>query len=191
MKWWFCFGTMLSIVRTDMMRAQGQKVKFPKKQDDVDIGVFYDDYQPVYVKNFCDGNGWIVDNCIVSDTSGKVLFVSLRPRKDIADVLGDVHLDIFCWVKHDGQYWHTYDVDMKRPKNGKLSRYTFKGTPCWMFDGGFVERTNLGDSMHYGFIPMKYGSCLDLWYPDWIVPQECVSNAQEVRVVKSCKEMGI
>lgn len=189
-RWFFCFGTMLSIVRSDMRVAQGKEPKFPQKQDDVDVGVFYDEFEPVHVKNFCAANGWVVDNRIVSDTTGKPLFTSLRPRSDVVDILGDVHIDIFCWVKHDGHYWHTYDTEMKRPKNGKLSRYTFKGIPEWMLSSGVVERLNVGGSRHYGFIPAKYGSCLDEWYPDWLVPQECVSKGK-VKVVKSCKEMGL
>jgi len=190
MKWFFCFGTMLSIVRSDMRVAQGKEPKFPKKCDDVDVGVFYDEFQPIYITNFCKSNGWVVDNRIVSDTTGKTLYMGLKPREDVADMMGNVHVDIFCWVKHDGYYWHTYDVDMKRPKNGKLKRYTFKGVPAWAIDGGVVERVNIGGSHHCGFIPLKYGTLLDLWYPDWLVPRECVSEG-EVRVVKSCKEIGL
>ena len=177
-KWWFCFGTMLTLVR--------EKGEF-KKHDDVDIGVFYDEYEPRLIENFAQSTGWEIKNKIVHDVSGKPLFMSLTPNEDAKRAYGNVHVDIFAWVKFEDHYWHTYDVKMEKPKRGVPHRYIFKGVESWIFDSGFVNRDNVAGGMIHGYIPLKYGTLLDRWYPDWLVKREEVSHADRTIRMKSCK----
>jgi hypothetical protein len=186
MEWFFCFGTMLTLVR------DGGKFK---KRDDVDIGVFYDKYEPVYIKNFCASNGFDIVNRIIDDTTGKPLYLTIAPKSDVKMNTGTVFIDIFAWYKWEGLYWHTYDVKMEKPAKGIPRKYIFKGIPAYTLESGMVNRDNVGDSMMYAKIPLKYGTLLDYWYTHekngtvyhWLDPRSEVSDAKWQIEMDSCR----
>lgn len=175
--WWFCFGTMLTLVR--------DHGKF-KKMDDVDVGVLYDTFEWRHIHNWYSSRGYLVENKIIDDVTKKPMYMSLKPCGDNAMVTGEWFLDIFAWRKWNGFYWHTYDTQMERPTSGVPSRYVFKGVPCELFDAGCTVRENLADSMMHGWVPLRYGTLLDLWYPDWLHKREECSHDKYVLECKSC-----
>lgn len=181
---WVCFGTLLTYVRD-----QG---KF-KKEDDIDLGVFFETFEPMHFLNMTNSRGWDLDVQIIDDFNKKPLYMSLKPQRDTQTITGDIHVDIFAWREWEGYYWHTYDMNMDRPSNGKLRQYTFKGVPKWMFDGGMIPWENVADTGMHLWIPLKYGSLMDYWYPPkgggdigWLKPRQCVSEAEAIIRVKSC-----
>lgn len=178
-KWWFCFGTMLTLIRDEG--------KF-KKIDDVDVGVFYDDFEPRYITNWCKSNGFVITKHIVDDITRKPLYYSIEPMEDIQKITGKFALDVFMWIKYKGFYWHTYDVKMEKPSNGIPRKYIFKGVPENAFSDIIHIDSIAGTSFH-GYVPLKYGTLLDLWYPNWIVKREECSHAKWVMSMDSCKEI--
>lgn len=178
MKWFLCFGNLLTVVR------DGGKFK---ENDDLDIGFYYDQFEFVYIKNVCEAHGWRVDRKILNDVDKKPLYLSLSPKEDIAKITGDFHLDLFAWYRYNGMYWHTYDVNMERPQNSIPSRYIFKGVPAYLLDE-LTHRDDIAGSGMHAWIPIKYGTLLDLWYPDWLHKRKEVSSDKYKIEIKSCKQ---
>lgn len=176
--WWFCFGTMLTFVRN-----RGQF----KKLDDVDVGVSFDTFEWLYMENFCRSRGYAVDRKIVDDVSGKPMYMSFKPMGAATELTGEWFLDVFAWRLYKDFYWHTYDTEMEYPKNGVPKRYKFKGVPRELFEAGFAEQENVAGSCMSGWIPLRYGSLLDLWYPDWLHERQECSHDKYVLECKSCK----
>lgn len=179
MKWFLCFGSLLTVIR--------DKQKFGN--DDLDIGVFYDEFEPVHIKNFCAGCGWKVEKTILHDVDKKPLFMSLVPTKDVETITGPIHIDVFAWYLHKGVYYHTYDVKMENQK--VPSKYIFKGVEKDTLDH-LISIDNVANSMMYAKIPLMYGTLLDTWYTDyekgyhWLEPRKCVSDTQWKLEMKSC-----
>lgn len=178
-KWFFCFGTMLTLVR--------DKGKFAKN-DDIDVGVYFEDFEPVYIKNWCSANGFDVRRTIIDDITKKPLYYSIVPKPDIAIVTGKFHLDVFAWMKYKNYYWHTYDVKIENPKHGIPNKYIFKGVPEYALQK-LTNIDGIAGTMFSGFVPLKYGTLLDIWYPNWIERREEVSHTKWALNVHSCKDI--
>jgi len=183
--WFLCFGSLLALIRDK---------KFG--DDDLDIGMFYDRYEPQFIKNLCNGRGWEIHHKIVHDETRRALYYSLVPQKDWQQVMGKIHVDLFCWYKWDGYYWHTYDVRMEEPKRGIPSMYTLKGIPCWMLDSGLVAWNGVGGTTMWVNVPLKYGSLFDNWYPPsdanplgWIHPHKEISDAPRIIEFKNFSDL--
>lgn len=181
---WACFGTLLTYVR--------DKGKF-EREDDIDLGVFFETYEPVHFLNMTHSRGWDMDNHVLDDTNRKPMYMSITPQKDTKTLTGDIAIDIFAWREWKGYYWHTYDMDMVKPSKGILRRYTFKGVPKWMFDGGMIPWENVSDTGMHLWVPLKYGSLMDYWYPSrggtdvgWLKPKQCVSESDAIITMKTC-----
>ena len=166
--------------------------KLFKGEDDVDIGVFYDECEEHYIKNFWQTHGLVLSHKIVDNITGKPLYYSIKASPDLKEMMGDLHICIFWWYKWDGYYWHTYDYDGHRPKTGIPSRYVLKGIPAETLEGELVHVENIANSMHGFKIPPQYGRLLDLWYPPskdhplgWLKPKQCVSDAPRIIECKS------
>jgi hypothetical protein len=179
-KWWFCFGTLLTVVR------DGSKFK---KLDDIDIGVFYDEYDVHAFETIARAFSLKVQRKIIDDVTKKPLYISFKVSENVVADAAPIEVDIFAWYKWKGLYWHTYDVDMENPKNGIPKRYTLKGVPCWMLDQKIIKLDNFADTMLPGCIPLKYGSLMDEWYGHWLEPKECVSDTRWKIKVKSMSDL--
>lgn len=178
-KWFFCFGTMLTLVR--------DKGKF-KHPDDVDVGVFLDEFEPRHLYNWCQANGFVIIRKIVDDITKKPLYISIEPSEDVQRITGKFGLDVFMWMKYNGYYWHTYDVKMERPKHGVPNKYYFKGIPEHSLSEIVPINSIAGTSFH-GHVPLKYGTLMDLWYPNWIEKRNECSHTKWVMSMKSCKSI--
>lgn len=177
--WFFCFGTMLTLVR--------DKGKF-KKIDDVDVGVFFDDFNIRYLENWCKANGFVITRQIIDDITKKHLYVSIEPKNDVKTITGSFGLDVFMWRKYNGYYWHTYDVMMERPKNGIPKKYIFKGVPETALNK-IIHIDSIAKTPFHGYVPLKYGTLMDLWYPNWIEKRQECSHTKWVMTMKSCKDI--
>lgn len=193
MPYWLCFGTLLHETRA----LTGEHVfKIPQEKfwgkvvDDIDLGVFYDNYHFQYIKNFCSGAGWEIDHTIRPDTGGQPLYVSLKPTKDVESITGEVCLDVFAWYEFKDMYWHTFDTRMERPHKGIPDKYVFRGVPKWVFKD-FVGIDNVAGSGMNAKIPLRYGTLFDWWYTDWIKPRpQATSNALWEIQFKSFKDLA-
>jgi hypothetical protein len=173
-KWFLCFGTLLNIIRNNELNISSQ---------DIDIGVIGDInfmYQQLAQENK-------VENYIKSNDTGDILKVAFKDDTDVS-------IDVFRWLPFKGMYWHTYDHQMKFPKDGIPSKYLFKSMPVEVFDcppttirkkredmkyhtqGRPSMSTNgtwaisLPDAPAEGIdlqLPYMYGYFLDIAYPDW------------------------
>jgi len=178
-RWFFCFGTMLTLVR--------DKGKFPDR-DDVDIGVFYEETGEECIRQICQLCGLKENKRITNDIDKKPLYVSLSPNKDCAQDVGDVHIDIFFWYKHRKQRYHTYDINFESPKSGIPKTYYFKGIDASLLEE-YARIENISGSMMEGKIPLRYGTLLDIWYPHWLQRRKEVSAAPYILKCKSCSEL--
>lgn len=173
-----CFGSMF--------HATFKGNQWPK-YDDLDIGVLDDGFEHIHVENFAKSTGFDIKHRIVDDITGKPMYFGLEPKEDAKAAYGDAMVDVFVWRKYKGIYWHTYDVKMEFPRNGIPTRYIFKGVEAnRTFDEGFVNIDNIGGSMMHVQVPIKYGTLLDEWYPNWIEPRQEVSHSGYVIEMKSC-----
>jgi hypothetical protein len=179
-KWFFCFGTMLAMIR--------DKGKF-EEGSDIDVGVFFDQYEDRYTNQIMKAFCFSRTTHIIHDVTGKCLYQSFFCGKEQFPDLGELHLDIFAWIKVGKFYYHTYDLDFEKPKDGIPKRYVFKGVPAEYIDAGLQKVEQCGGSMLEGWIPKKYGTLLDEWYPDWAVPRKTVSQTRHQIECKSCAEL--
>lgn len=196
-KWFLCFGSLLSLVRD-------RKVDMTQ---DIDIGVV--GTSPLLVDTL--SRAFQPMHCVRHDVTGEVLNQSYRC---VGTNIIPYTLDVFFWLKVGNMYYHTYDVNQSRPKDGILKGYTFKGVPASYFEAPdeVVEKyrrdSRLGRALNKngtwvrlipGYestgislaAPYLQGSCLDKWYPDWPMrrPEWGVSETPWVKKVKSCREL--
>lgn len=189
-KWFVCFGTLLGILRDKNFNVKS----------DFDIGVIGN------INNIEDSfHHCSVHHKVVSDVTGNTINIAMRDKRNL------VTYDFFRWVKHNGMYFHSYDVNMEFPTNGVLKEYTWKGIPAecfepradrinlWKKDLKFMQsitgggwKTPIPEFPQEGIevvLPFNYGSCLDYWYPNWHKKDETfgVSRAHKTITVKTCK----
>jgi hypothetical protein len=191
-KCFICFGTLLYFCRDKVFRVD----------DDIDIGVIGDpDYVAAVFSNI-----FVPIAKVIDDATGEPYQMTFKSSMCKGSI------DVYFWHKKDGFYYHTYNVSMEKSVSGKLSKYTFKGTPASCFDAppGVIDRYQ--DDIRYGRamtnngtwdhllpqcpeegismpLPFGYGHCLDTWYPDWGVkrPQFGQSEAANTFTVKTCR----
>lgn len=200
MRWFFCFGTLLEYI-ADMTF----KLDF-----DIDIGVLYDEYEPSILIAAMEGNGYRLDSRVINDITGKPLNMHFRPTGDLE---GTPVIDVYCWYRHKGILYHTYDT--KKEGREKPSQYVFKGAPehcitppadvvasmrrtapAWeqMLDhNGVWHYPVFGDHSGYEFLcPYGYGELLDNWYRNWRFRQyyRGTSLTRYEHTMSSCKGWG-
>ena len=191
-KWFLCFGTLLSFVRDKKFNLN----------TDIDIGVV----GPIDNLKRQISNQYQIQHYIKSDNTGKILNFTY------IDTNNSSTIDVFSWVEFKGMYWHTYDTMMEFPSNGILSKYVFKSMPKNVFDvdkkkiKSYQEKLAFGRAMtDHGTwkhvlhelpaegielsLPYNYGYFLDIAYPDWATTREQfgVSLGYSEMKVDSCK----
>ena len=169
--WHLAFGTLLYYIRD-------KKAGFPYEQD-FDIGVFYDQANGEKLKKNFNSYQFDVVNELKDDL-GNYLHLSFLPNTELQRQLGRITLDIFFWYKHGRQYYHCYEkVD---------GGFDMKGIDCDKLDGNPWKEYWQDDLMPC-YIPCRFGSCLDEWYPGWMrrQPNFGVSKTRYSVVVPSFK----
>lgn len=194
-RWFVCFGTLLDLVRDK---------KFTISQD-VDIGIIgniNELYKSIKVNHH-------IESYIKSDKTNNILNFSYY--------IHGVSVDFYRWVKFGGMYWHTYDTNLEKPKNGVPSVYRFKSMPVEIFDIDSEKQRKLIVDMAYfeqgrpsmskkgtwvkplpeapadGIdlqLPYMYGYFLDIAYPDWATERKQFGQSKSfnnVKYTKTCK----
>lgn len=183
-KWFLCFGAVLRLIRDRTIEPE----------TDIDVGVFYEkcDIDRI-IKSFAYWE-YRVDLAINNDITKKPLYLSFKNNRK--PPLPPV--DIFLWYLHDGIRYHTFDAFQERAKYP--SKYKFLGIEEKFLPHpdlppkqdkrltkSFFGKWNDPYFMFEVPVPMYYGSCLDTWYPNWLVPRKMNSMSPYTIVMKSCK----
>lgn len=169
MTWFFCFGSLLRMVRN----------KGKMKDDDIDIGILYDEYNQKLLENSIVACGMQIKKRVVNDIDKRPLYYTLKSHTL------PIEICVFCWYKHKNILYHTYDIEghgKERPE-----KYTFKGIPAWILESGTVDMRIEG-SLRQARVPKMYGSALDIWYPDWLTKRKGESETRHLIEMKSCKQ---
>lgn len=169
LKWFICFGALLRIIR--------DKGKMPDGED-IDFGIFYEDYNPKHLEAVFQAGGIYVKKKIINDVTKKPLYYTM------VDYSTGIEVCIFAWIKHNGIRYHTYDVKLEGKKIP--SKYVFKGVPEALFND--IMEKPLIDTYRSVKVPVAYGALFDLWYEDWCVERSGVSKTKWVLEMKSCKQ---
>lgn len=191
-KIFLCFGTLLRYVRDRVFNID----------EDVDLGVVAPAPRTA-IEAFESVYGPPIARVI--DDATRVPF-----KVEFRDMC--CRVDLYCWRRRNGMYYHTFDHQLKAPANGILPEYEFKGIPaaCFDVDARTIERYQM--DIRYGRtmancgtwhkpvpqfpeegielpLPFGYGQCLDWWYPEWATrrPQFGVSLAADRFTVKTCR----
>lgn len=190
-KWFLCFGTLLSFVRDK---------KFNIDQD-VDIGVIGSgNYIASLVRTRHE-----INHVVRDDHTQEIVNFNYIDGNNVV-------IDVFVWRKWGGMCWHTYDTLMQNTKSGFLSEYVWKGIRSSVFetDPKVIEKRQ--QDLKYGRVmksdgtwrhalpecpgegvelclPDNYGSFLDYAYPDWCTERKQfgVSECEAIKKVKTCK----
>lgn len=167
--WMISFGSLLHILRDNGNMPDGE---------DIDFSIFYEDYDPKHLEAVFKAGGIYVKKKIINDVTKKPLYYTM------VDYSTNIEICIFCWVKHNGIRWHTYDVALEGKKIP--SKYVFKGVPEALFKET-MDRPLVGTYRNVK-IPKSYGALLDIWYPDFMTRRGGVSETKWKIEMKSCAQ---
>jgi len=172
-KWFVSFGSLLYLIR-DFKHG----VPF---ETDMDISITGRHRYERTRKNLENG-GWNRIREIRNDFTDDILYAEYESPNGLS-------LDLFFWFQVGDLLWHTYDYLMEKPSDGRPSKYHFKGTPKWMFEGG-IKDFNWLDGEPKLKVPIKYGTLLDYWYPDWFIPNPDFGvSLGIIKEVDSCADL--
>jgi hypothetical protein len=174
LKWFLCFGSLLHVSRMTM----GHIKKMPDDQD-IDVGILYEDYEPHQLENKMFALGLQIKRKIIHDVDKKPLYYSLQ------GVGTGINICLFCWYKHGNIRYHTYDV--LREKRDKPSKYIFKGIPAECLECSTQEMPIPG-LYRTVKVPTRYGTLFDHWYPDWLTKRKHISTTRWQIEMKSCRK---
>lgn len=157
--WFLSFGSLLNIVRDNGALNQ-----------DIDLSCFYEDKHSL---SFFENN-LLQYNFKITETvtfDGAPLKITIRPEE--GGLYGSVNIDVFFWFGAGDYYYHTYNINRKEKlQNGNLPTYICKGTPKTFFAKNNCFQYQWPGTRKIVNIPLLYGTLLDYWYPNWIVPQD-------------------
>jgi len=110
--------------------------------------------------------------------TGRLTWFSLRKDNDHCKFC---HWLFFPW---NGYMWHTKAGKWVNKRKFNQNTVKFRDSDEAIFKGipqGYVEE--LKTVSFHGLkvnIPVRYGSCLDFWYPHWIVPRSGGSSQKNI-----------
>jgi len=184
-KYFICFGSLLHLIRDRTVE--------PDK--DIDIGVLYEEYDPSMVISGMEKWEYKLVNRVVDDIRGKALYLQFEHQGR----LKLPPIDIFAWYLHDKIRYHTYDTRQENKKVPK--KYVFRGVPDKFLPRPYIHerkdekliKTFFGKWNDPYFkmeinAPLFYGSLLDIWYPNWLKPNNMQSASPWKIEMKSCKQ---
>lgn len=172
-KWFIAFGALLYFIRDKNL---GKKFN-----TDMDVAILGQIPVDDVMKAFSQYKFKLV-NKVVDDRTGlpfQMTFEYTNEGKKFA-------LDLFFWVKAHGYWWHTYDYHMEEKKIPR--EYVFKGTDKRAFEGDIIKMKWAEIAPPVNF-PKLYGTLLDIWYPDWLIPRKGQSQWDKMVRVKNCKNL--
>ena len=176
--WFCCFGTLLGFIR-DNGAVKGD--------NDIDLGMFYEHMDEERIVKGMKKYNYTLHHKIVNnyEKPNKPYYLSFTSEQHPP-------LCLFAWVKHGEFRYHTYDTKHEKPQGGVPSEYVFKGVPANLFDDILshwpADKDKKQLTRHEFKIPRKYGTLLDLWYPDWKTPRKGESHTPYVVRMKNCKD---
>jgi hypothetical protein len=201
-RWFYSFGTLLEYLAD---RTFGMNF-------DIDIGVFYEEYDEKSLMDNFETFGYKVSPTIIHDIDKRPLNIHCTPNDD--RLRGTPTIDIYAFYPKKGTFLYTYDFDKKGKKIP--DRYVFKDIPknCiqpakWEVDrvlkGSAPEQSQLlkangmwsydvfEDHGSYKMsCPFGYGRLLDIWYPGWRFRQYYKGQSKSYNdhlIVKSCGDI--
>lgn len=109
---------------------------------------------------------------------GRLAWFSLRKRHNYPKVC---HWLMFPW---NGYYWHTKSGAWVKDKKFAVNKWNYDGNTCAIMKG-IPEQyiSKLVSTEFYGLkinIPLNTGSCLDFYYPGWLVPRVGGASAKKI-----------
>jgi hypothetical protein len=183
-KWFLCFGNILHLIRDRTI----------EKDNDIDVGVFYeksDGEKIIKAFKYWEYNLHLE---IKNDVDKKPLYLSFKSGRTPPMP----PIDVFLWYRHDGVRYHTYDAYQER--RTYPSKYKFLGIEEKFLPDpeisakqdkrlakSFFGKWNEPYFLFEVPIPLFYGSCLDTWYPNWLVPRKMTSMSPFVVHMNTCK----
>ncbi len=183
--YFLCFGSLLGLIRDGglLKIADGRE----KDREDVDFGIFYEDMDEKQIAGGFKKFGYQLVKVVRNDyESGRKPFY-MKLTKSTGE-----NVDIFAWYYHKGIRYHTFDC---LAENKDIpSKYIFRGVPeQWLMDK--IDWQNKVKPRLVDFpvlrtqvkIPVNFGHCLDEWYPNWLKPQQGMSQSQWYEEMDSCK----
>lgn len=203
LRWFFCFGNML-----EYMCDLTFSLRF-----DIDLGIFYDEYDPKQLMSTWEAFGYECTHSIVHDKTRKAFNFHFEPREQ--RLQGTPTIDIFAFVPRRNMLMYTYD--MRRERKAIPSKYGWKEIERELLEpsprdverirtqiGAHPEMRDLLDEhgiWHYYVFedhgpykmpfPFAYGTLLDRWYPCWRFRQYYHGQSLSPRLiwVNSCEEI--
>ena len=189
--WFISFGALRYYV-TDRLLGK------PFTQD-LDVSMMYGEVAPDDLIAAFSEFGYECKSTVLDNHAKRPLKMVFGMQKGMMDALCEI--DVFFWVKANGYYWHTYDIDNTGATI--LDEYTFKGTRAEYFERGVWQGTweETADLLNF---PVAFGGMLDVWYPPktdqdgkpvpntgWFIEQKHYgqSMADKVVRVRNCKNM--
>lgn len=177
-RWFFSFGTMLYFFRDKNMGIP--------LWGDIDVSVLDVKIDADQFAQNMREFGFKLKTKIVDSRNGSPfqMVFGHEYHKGYPDI------DIFFWRKGKQCYYHSYDYYMEKPKGGVPSKYVFKGTPTWALKGKPVKYIWLEIAAEMNFPPL-YGTLLDIWYPEWFIPDKNFGQSKAVKEVKvkNCQDL--
>lgn len=177
-KWFISFGALLYFIRDKNMGV-------PFEQD-FDVSVLGQD-QAGRIEGMFKEFGFTVARKVINNVNRKPFQIVFK-HPTIKYVI-----DVFFWVNANGHWWHTYDPSLSG--NPVLKKYIFKGTPEKAF--GPDRLGNEFQTYSWEAIappvrfPPLYGTLLDLWYPNWFIPDSQFGQSKgKVVSLNSCSNLG-
>jgi len=175
-EWFISFGTLLYFLRD---RPLGKKL-----DGDFDISMIYGQTNMDLLVRCFSEYGFKLKGKILDDRTGGPLQLVFKWNDY------PISVDIYFWVRANGYWWHTFDRNIERPKNGIPSNYLFKATPKSAFQGdlvGYSWDERLPDMK----LPKRYGTLLDIWYPGWFIPDKNFgqSRCEKEVTISTCKNL--
>lgn len=173
--WFVSFGSLLYIIRD-----KNHGIEFTQ---DIDISIV-GEHQYEQIKTSLQESGFTLENHIVNDVTGDILFADFKSKHGL-------NVDLFFWIEHNGYLWHTYDDMREKPSNGIPEKYYFKAVPTWMMTGQSYKYRWF-DTISPLKIPHLYGTLLDYWYPHWFIP-DAEFGQSRTKILKeptTCKNLS-
>ncbi len=184
--WFLAFGTLLGACRPSKRPHGETPIYVPGiilDDDDIDIGILSDritaEQEEDYVRRVRERRLFTVrERFERRNDSGRLLWFTLRREKPPRGT----KCCHWFWFNHGGFRWHSKGRSwINNPKlpSAKYPHGTDDSALCLGVPSGYLDRLYEiefeGDRYN---VPVQAGACLDLWYPNWITPQD-VSSKQE------------
>ena len=186
--WFISFGTLLGAARPTLRKIPSPHYTqgIIEHDDDMDIGIFADnithDQESAYIDNLRSAGCFRHrEEYARRSDNGRLLWCSIR--RDPAPVgTKCCHWFFYSWR---GYMWHTKGKNWLNEAKFPSSKYPH-GQKDDAIAKGILERSlTPGELFELDFeggrynVPVRFGACLDFWYPSWLMPRIGGASATE------------